>query len=200
MTYSPLRYAVYDATTGVIAQINFSDSIDLVAAICGPAQAAAQVADDVQDDTHYITNGAAVAYPPRTRDDAVWSGAAWSDRRTLEQVKAQQWAQIKAKREAVEFGGFTWSASRFDSDAESQSRIQGAAQLATLAMLGSQPFSVDWTLADNTVRTLAIADMLAAGQAMGVHIMTTHGIGRALRTSIESATTAEAVEGVSWPV
>ena len=119
---------------------------------------------------------------------------------TLDSLKLRKWAAIKDRREQVEFGGFTWDGSVFDSDAESQSRIQGASQLATLAMLSSSNFSVDWTLADNTVRTLSIANMLAVGQAMGVHIMTTHGVGRGLRAAIEAATTTAAVEAVTWPV
>lgn len=98
----------------------------------------------------------------------------WVDPRTLAQHQADKWTAIKAARDAIEFGGFTWDGSTFDSDPQSQSRIQGAAQLATLAMIASQAFSVDWTLATNAVRTLTGADMLAVGQAMGVHIMTTH--------------------------
>jgi hypothetical protein len=117
----------------------------------------------------------------------------------LATAKAKRWAVIKATRATAEFGGFEWDTSTFDSDPQSQSRIQGGAQLATLAMLASQPFSVDWTLADNTVRTLSGADMIAVGQAMGVHIMTVHGAGRALREAIETATTVTEVEAVSWP-
>jgi len=124
----------------------------------------------------------------------------WIDERTLDQAKTDQWSKVKAARDAAEFGGFAWDGSTFDSDVVSQSRIQGASQLATLAALASEPFSVDWTLADNTVRTLSGADMLAAGQAMGVHIMTVHETGRTLRAAIEAATTIAEVESIDWPV
>lgn len=117
----------------------------------------------------------------------------------LATAQAKRWAVIKAARDGAEFGGFTWNNSTFDSDPQAQSRIQGGAQLATLAMIASQPFSVDWTLADNTVRTLSGADMLAAGQALGVHIETVHGIGRDLRAAIEAATSVAAVDAITWP-
>ncbi len=121
------------------------------------------------------------------------------DLRDMTRRKLDHWRAIKRARDAAEFGGFTWDGSIFDSDEKSQSRIQGAAQLATLAALASQAFSVDWTLADNSVRTLTGAQMLEVGTAMGVHIMTTHATGRSLRDSIEATTTTEALELITWP-
>lgn len=158
--------------------------------------------------THWVSGGALTAYTPEQaalkserRFPAVWSNASmsWVDLRTLPERKSAKWASIKQRRSEEEFGGFTWDGSTFDSDPQSQSRIQGAAQLATLAMIASQAFSVDWTLADNTVRTLTGADMLAVGQQMGVHIMTTHATSRALREAIEAATTPEQLESIVWP-
>ena len=122
----------------------------------------------------------------------------WVDPRDLQQLKDAKWDEIKAAREAAEFGGFTWDGSAFDSDLTSQSRIQGAAQLATLSQLAGQPFSIDWTLADNTVRSLDATDMIAAGQAMGVHIASQHAIGRGKRAQIDAATTPAEVAAVVW--
>ncbi len=113
--------------------------------------------------------------------------------------KLKKWAGIKGVRDAEIAAGFDWDGSRFDSDLQSQIFIEGAALLATLALIGSQPFQLDFTLQDNSVRTLSGADMLAVGQAMGTHFMTTHGIGRALRTAIQAATTTEELEAIQWP-
>jgi hypothetical protein len=113
--------------------------------------------------------------------------------------KAQAWERIKRERSAREYGGFEWDGSRFDSDPESQRRIQGAAQLATLAAAANQPFEIDWTLEDNTVRTLTGAEMIAVGMAMGVHVSTQYAIARGLRAAIEAATTPEGIEAVVWP-
>ena len=141
-------------------------------------------------------------FPDLPSEHHVWDWAThtYVDPRTLDQIKGQQWEKVKASRDSVEFGGFVWDGSTFDSDQESQSRIQGAAQLATLATLNNQPFSIDWTLADNSVRTLDASDMIAAGTAMGVHIATTHSIGRTLRIEIDAAVTKEEVEAITWPV
>lgn len=138
--------------------------------------------------------------PARPSEVHVWSWATktWVDPRSLPDFKAAKWAEIKRARDQAEFGGFTWDGSAFDSDPTSQSRIQGAAQLATLAQLASQPFSIDWTLADNTVRTLSAADMIAVGTAMGVHISTQHASGRVKRQQIDAASTVEEVNAVAW--
>lgn len=122
----------------------------------------------------------------------------WVSTPTLDSIRLKRWAEIKIARDLAEFSGFTWDGSTFDSDEQSQSRIQGAAQLATLAMIGAQAFSVDWTLANNTVRVLTGANMLAVGQAMGAHIMAAHGRARALRAALAAAQTFEQVNAVAW--
>jgi hypothetical protein len=156
--------------------------------------------------SYHVQSGAVVGYQPSPPADTTdftweWNGAArrWAPTPTLRKLKSNRWDSIKIDRDAAEFGGFTWAGSTFDSDVQSQSRIQGASQLATLAMLSSQTFNIDWTLADNSVQTLSGADMLAVGQAMGVHVMTVHGTGRYLRNLIEAATTIEQLEGIAWP-
>lgn len=128
-----------------------------------------------------------------------WATLAWVDPRTLDDRKAAQWALIKRARDAAEQAGFVWDGSMFDCDAISQSRIQGGALMATTALLNSAAFSIDWTLADNTTRTLDAAQMIAVGLAMGQHIDSTHQIGRALRAQIDAATTAAAINAVQWP-
>lgn len=116
--------------------------------------------------------------------------------KSLEMVGAQVWAQIKAAREAAEFGGFSWDGSVFDSDAMSQSRIQGAVLLASMA----PAFSVDWTLADNTTRTLSAADLAQVGAALGQHVQACHSTARDLRQQVSLASTVEQLLALSWPV
>lgn len=117
------------------------------------------------------------------------------DTRTLDDRKTQKWVEIRGARDAAEFGGFTWDGSTFDSDATSQSRIMGAAQLAQL----DPTFTVDWTLADNSVRTLSADDMVAVGVALGQHVATQHATARTLRAQIQAAATAAEVAAVVWP-
>lgn len=114
-------------------------------------------------------------------------------------AKIKQWARVKGARDAAIAAGFEWDGSRFDSDLQSRIFVEGAALLATLAMMNSQPFGLDFTLQDNSVRSMTGADVIAAGTAMGVHIMSVHAIGRTLRAAIEAAATVAEVDAVTWP-
>lgn len=189
-------FTAYDATTG---EVLFGGHASEPASLVGPGILVHE--GEAHEGPGWLDE--AMAYhpqPARPSEHHAWSWASktWTDPRTLSDFKAAKWAQIKRAREAQEFDKFTWDGSDFDSDLTSQSRIQGAAQLATLAMLNSQPFSIDWTLYDNTVRTLDAADMIGVGQALGVHISTLHGLSRAKRDLIEAAATVEDLEAITW--
>lgn len=154
----------------------------------------------------YVSDGSFVAYTPeqagvkRQRPGAKfrWSNQSmsWADLRELEEVKAGKWLEIKSARNAAEHDGFTWDGSVFDSDPDAQTKIIGATQLANI---NPASFLMDWTLKDNTVRTLTGAQMIAVGQALGVHVNAQHVLGRTLRQQIEAATTAAEVAAIHWP-
>jgi len=112
----------------------------------------------------------------------------------LATLKARKWEEIKAAREAAEFGGFVWAGSAFDSDDVSQRRLQGAVQLAGLL----PTFAVDWTLADNSTRTLSAADLQAVGVALGQHVQACHAQARSRRAQILAAGTAAQVALIGW--
>ena len=118
----------------------------------------------------------------------------WVDPRSLEDHKSAQWALIKAARNEAEFGGFTWDDSVFDSDQVSQARIQGAVLLAT----GNPNFVVDWTLADNTVRSLTVNDLNALSQALGEHASLQHSRARDARALLDQATSISEVQSISF--
>ena len=111
----------------------------------------------------------------------------------LNEVKAAMWVKVKQARAAAEYGGFTWDGSTFDSDPISQARITGAVTLAQT----NPAFSIGWTLADNSVRTLKAADMIAAGVALGQHVNACHERARLLRAEIEAAMTVEDVGAIA---
>jgi hypothetical protein len=117
----------------------------------------------------------------------------------LAAAKVKQWAAVKGARDVAIASGFDWDGSRFDSDLQSQIFIEGAGMMAMLAQQASQPIELEFTLADNSVRTLSATDVIAVGMAMGAHITTVHGIGRGLRTAIEAAETVADVEAIFWP-
>jgi hypothetical protein len=146
-----------------------------------------------------LVNGALVdtgqpIFPPEPW--LVWDTAtiAWVDPRDLQQIKDAKWAEIKVARTEQEYGGFVWDGSPFDSDALSQQRIIGASQWAGM----NSSFTIDWTLADNTVRILNAQEMMAVGGALGIHVEQAFTKGRDLRTLIDNAQTIAEVEAIHW--
>jgi hypothetical protein len=149
---------------------------------------------------HYLKEGVPKLLPNKPSEFHRFDLAteAWFDPRTLDDLKEAHWRLMKQQRTAAEYGGFDWDGSRFDSNAASQSKIQGAAQLAQIAMMQGQPFYISWTLSNNTARTLNAAQMVAVGMAMSAHINACFERGRLLRSQIEAATTQSEVEAVAW--
>lgn len=115
---------------------------------------------------------------------------------TLDAAKVRAWTRIKVARTRAEFSDFTCAGAIYQADKD---RITGATQLALLAQVAARPFSIDWTLSDNTSLTLDAAGMIAVGAALGAHVTGAFVIGRALREQIASASTIEQVDAIQWP-
>lgn len=109
--------------------------------------------------------------------------------------KQRAWQDFKQVRDAEELSPFTWNGMTFDADRVSQSRIQGAVQLAML----DPDFTVDWTLADNSVITLTGPEMMQVGGALGIHVTAAHVTARLVRDQIEAATTEAELAAITWP-
>lgn len=197
-----MRYALFDGITGEIkqtlscgAETAIANAIRLSLEVIPLSAEITGAHDWIDVSTKELVIAPASPSPHHVFD---YTTKQWVDPRTLADLKEAKWLEIKAARDAAEFGSFTWDNSTFDSDPTSQSRIQGAAQLATLALMNSQPFSIDWTLADNSTRVLTAQDMLAVGTAMGVHTNTQHVKARLKRDMINAATTAEEIAAITW--
>lgn len=146
-----------------------------------------------------VSDGTIANFGSKPSPAHVWN---WANKQWIYDIiedQTQTWSRIKSIREAVEFGFFESNGHTFDGDSESRSRIQGAAQLAMLAQSTAQPFSIDWTLADNTQVTLTAAEMIGVGVSLGQHVNNAHSIARVLRAQIEAATTPEELETIQWP-
>lgn len=146
-----------------------------------------------------LVNGQIYKAGPKPSKWHDWSKAASSYVLNMTRAKQEQWDAIKEKRTEIENAGFYWQTYLFDSDPISQSRIQGAVQMAQIALSQNQPFSIDWTIANDTVVTLSAQDMVSVGLALGSHINQCHVIGRQLREQIDAAQTPEVLESVVWP-
>lgn len=118
----------------------------------------------------------------------------------LERLQSLKWAQVKATRDRLETGGFAYLGKTIDSDSRSVQRIALAVQAAQAAMAAGEPFSLEWTCADNSVLALDGAGMVGMPVALALHANTLHEVARGLRELIyaEDATDAS-VALVVWP-
>ena len=112
----------------------------------------------------------------------------------IDTARSKKWIEIKAAREAEEFSSFECSGYLFDCDETSQRRIQGAVQLAQI----DPALTLDWTLADNSVQEFTAAEIIQIGEALANHVSDAHAHGRIKRSEIDSATTKEDLEAISW--
>ena len=111
----------------------------------------------------------------------------WIDPRSLDDIKAQKWVEIKSQRDRLEFGGFEFEGSIYDSNQVSQGRIMGAAGAG---------IDQTWTLANNTTVNLTAMQLQQLYAALQAHIASVHERGRIARQLIFDAETKEQVEAV----
>lgn len=123
-----------------------------------------------------------------------WEDKAWVA--LLPAAKEMAWLEVKNWRSNVEFGPFTYNGYRFDGDSAAQRRINLAVMGAQAALIAGVSWSMDWTLADNSVVTLSAVDMVGVAQALGANIAAAHEEARLKRAEIENATTLEELETI----
>lgn len=117
----------------------------------------------------------------------------WIDARSLQEKRAAKWREIKAARDAEEFGVFVWSGHTFNADRPSVARITGAVVLAMM----SPAFADSWTLADNSTLPVNAEQMMAIGAALGMHTSAAHAKAKQIRAQIETATESE-LQQIGW--
>lgn len=120
----------------------------------------------------------------------------WIEKAHLANAKAAAWDRIKKARDKAEAGTFLFNGDLYDANKEN---ISGAALAAMMAKLSNQPFSIAWTLADNTVKVLDGDAMQALGLAMVAYIDSLHNTARSLRNQIEAAATPQQAYAIAWP-
>lgn len=190
-----MNYCVYNLQTGEIEKL-----------ISGPAAMLelqydnathGLLAGDYTPFEYYVKNGVAIRRPTSPSNVHIFDVVTeqWIDPRSLDERKADKWGEIKAAREHAEYGGFIYNDMLFDSDSVSQLKIQGA---VLKALLASNDFSIDWTLADNSVVTLSKVEFIDVGLALEAHVQICHAKARMLRQMINTAETAEELEAITW--
>jgi hypothetical protein len=84
----------------------------------------------------------------------------------------------------------------FSADAESKTNVDGASQAALMASITSQPFSIEWSLHDDTIITLDASQMMLVGQGLLAHINTAHTTARSYKDQVKAATTMAEIEAI----
>jgi len=145
----------------------------------------------------YIREGEFVAIEsPGPHMEFDWETKVWVDPRSLADMKAAKWEEIKRARASRESSEIVVSGRRFDADRASVAKIMGAVQLASMSSPGWQ---IDWTLADNAVATLSASELIAVGVALGARTAQVYAIARGLRAQIDAATSGAALDAITWP-
>ena len=151
----------------------------------------ANFVDDIEygSKTDYFDNESnmfmSIGNPPTPNHTFDYTIKEWVDLRSLDEIKAQKWTEIKSQRDQLEFGGFEFKGGVYDSDQVSQGRIMGAA---------SAGVDQTWTLADNTTVELSTSQLQQLYAALQVYIASVHERGRIARQLIFDAETKEQVE------
>lgn len=127
-----------------------------------------------------------------------WKTKTWVDRRTFDALKVDAWERIKSSRTAALSEPLITPFGVFDADAAGQESITRGVLLANnLAALG-YPAAINFTLHDNTVKVLSGSAMVQVGLLLGLRVQQIRNIGTALREQINAATTAQALDAITW--
>jgi len=118
-------------------------------------------------------------------------------------AQAEAVQRMLARRDLAEFGGIRMPEGIVQTDDTSQRKINGAVTMALIAQAAGQPFSIDWTMLDNSSATYDAAGMIAMGVAVGQHVAACHEAALAKRAAIDAATTPDEVALIDldsgWP-
>ena len=117
---------------------------------------------------------------------------------SLDELKTEKRAEINAARDAAEQGGFFYMGKTFDSDIVSCIRIQGAAQSMQAATMAEDVPTITWTCQDNSTIELTAQELMGLSVALAEWSNTCHQKATALKAQIETATSEEELENISW--
>ena len=133
-------------------------------------------------------------------EGAIWDFAlaAWVDQRTLDDIKAQKWSEIKQKRDEIEFAPFSYRGWVFDGDATAQRRLAPIIDISRAKIANNEPFYYPWKTADGTLVTLQAEDFINMQLAKVQQFGNAFFHAEELRKQIDLAQTKQEVEAVQW--
>jgi hypothetical protein len=120
------------------------------------------------------------------------------DTLSLEGQKYIKWEEFKSTRDTKTAAGFTSDGVVYDSDPISIGRIGSSVQIATICKAGGAPFIVEWTLKDNTTKTLDADEMIQVGLDCMAFAQVIFAQGVDYREQINAATTQAQLDAIVW--
>lgn len=113
---------------------------------------------------------------------------------TLEELKADKLAALKAERDNKEVEPIEYNGNSFDYDDKARDRINVA--IIALDMAGAEA-TLEWTTADNTNATVTAQDLKNIIAAVAMRSNTLHEQYRVAKEAVNAAETKEEVEAVT---
>lgn len=182
-----MKLHIYDAATGQILSSSEANSV-----LPMPEGLACMLIDSPYGGptTHYVESMQLVEFPPKPSIDHVWNWTVHAWQVNLDDAKARVVRAAKAERDRRINGGFVWDGSTFDSDQTAQTRILGL----FVSTANQSMFPISWRLADNTWRSLSVADAHAVWAALQTHIARLFAKFAAHESAINALTTLADVQ------
>lgn len=189
-------YSAFDIPTGnfkYVGETNVSDLSDL--------NSQYTFCFEGEHSDKYLLNGELVSYTPEQLSSKLVSPGKW-DNTTMSSVqaidatvlaRASKWEQIKQARDLAMEADLVTPYGIFDNKSKDQDNIDKV--IRWMQTKGVE--SVDFTMADNSVQNLTMAQMLDVGVRTGDKVLYAHAKGRILRAQIEQATIEE-IEAITW--
>lgn len=114
-----------------------------------------------------------------------WAGQQWAI--TLDNAKRLSVSQINDWATQREFHSFAWQGHLFDATPDALRRLAFAATTASQRLHANPPYTVTWTLADNTTVVLSAQDVLDVNAAYFDSLSATRTMAQVAKSSIRGA-------------
>lgn len=192
-------YTVLDADGEVLRVLVTTSPDQLAANVPAGCSTVPGAPPSLKPSDSFRRGGAWVAKPVPPSVAHKWDAASkgWRDPRSLAELKADKWDEIKAARTDEIDAPLVTPYGTFDSHSDGRTNI--AELVLMLNNMPTPPASIEFTLADNSTATLTPAQMVSVGLLLGQKVQGAHATARALRARIDAAASAGQLNPIKWP-
>ncbi len=138
------------------------------------------------------------ACPPPTVGTWRWLVGRWLRVFGMPELRLTKWSEIKAARDAAIAADLQTPFGAFQCGRDDRASITDAMLLLQTLEARSQPTTITFTLADNSVVALTAAQTATVSVLIGQRTQAAHATGRSLRAQIADAQTPQALAAIAW--